>query len=261
MESENEVIRKHYGILAPSEIAAMLPGRSRRAVCTQAGRLGLGGSYMHAANHLFFEEPTPLASYWAGFIAADGCICPKNNSIVISLCADDAAHLERFRQDVGYAGPVRMWTATGGYKPGAMYAGVSVYAVPEWLSALADNYRIGPRKTKTLMPPELNETNSAAYIAGFLDGDGSIHASLNSWSPGSLTISVGGRRAILEWIKAWFDLWAPRRYNIRPANVSKVKRNFWHYGVSGGRATAIWEKFSAMGLPLMQRKWGKFQAA
>ncbi len=257
-ESENEVIREHYGILSPAEVAALLPGRGRRAVMSQAQRLGLGGSYMHSVNRAFFDTVTPLVSYWAGFIAADGCVCPKSNSFTIGLSVVDVGHLERLKADVEYTGPVRRWVSTGGYKPGGEYAGLSICAVPEWLFALDRHYRVGPRKTKTLLPPLLDEDNSAAYIAGFIDGDGSIHIPKGNWTPGSVTVAVGGRRPVLEWIKGWFDRWAPARYNHRPAKVNLAKEDFWHYAVTGDRAKAVWLRFSAMGLPLLGRKWNKF---
>ena len=43
-------------------------------------------------NETFFEKPSRVNSYWAGFIAADGCV--YRNTLKITLSKKDKAHLE-----------------------------------------------------------------------------------------------------------------------------------------------------------------------
>src|SRR3990167_5826866 len=55
----------------------------------------------------FFEIPNILNCYWAGFIAADGCVSKNNNRITIELDGKDKNHLIQFKNDVKFSGEVR----------------------------------------------------------------------------------------------------------------------------------------------------------
>lgn len=63
----------------------------------------MGTIKLHTTNKIkhnteFFKEPNTLNSYWAGFIAADGCIQQyKDNrqpTLAINLKSSDINHLE-----------------------------------------------------------------------------------------------------------------------------------------------------------------------
>ena len=45
-------------------------------------------------NHDFFTVPNKLNSYWAGFIAADGCVTGKH-ILAIKLSEKDKEHLQK----------------------------------------------------------------------------------------------------------------------------------------------------------------------
>ena len=53
-------------------------------------------------NDNFFEKTDVLNCYWAGFIAADGCIIEgkKQNQLSIGLAKKDFNHLNLFKNDI-----------------------------------------------------------------------------------------------------------------------------------------------------------------
>jgi hypothetical protein len=224
----------------------------------------LGRSYQHKVNHEFFAFPNALNSYWAGYLAADGCVDDKSGHRTITVTASirDERHIVQFKEDVEFTGGIRKWAAKSGYKPGAEYVTLSINSVDTWIKDLRDNFGIGPRKTHTLLPPVgLGAANSLAYCAGFIDGDGSVVNPKTSWAKGSATIGIAGRYQMMSWIKEQFDRIAPVRYNHKAAAVGKWKdKDFWHYAVSGQRAVAVARALRALGLPLLQRKWNKVPA-
>src|ERR1700686_2382153 len=57
-------------------------------------------------NDIFFHTATEKSFYWAGFIAADGCIVKDHsdvgNALVIELSKKDQTLLETFVNDIGF---------------------------------------------------------------------------------------------------------------------------------------------------------------
>ena len=61
----------------------------------------------HNVNDDFFNNPNILNCYWAGFIAADGCIGRRNNNVLsIGLSSKDKQHLETFKNNINFSGPI-----------------------------------------------------------------------------------------------------------------------------------------------------------
>ena len=55
----------------------------------------------------FFNKPNIINCYWAGFIAADGCITGRNkNKLYIGLSSKDKQHLEVFKKTICFDGPI-----------------------------------------------------------------------------------------------------------------------------------------------------------
>src|SRR5437588_2831725 len=113
-EAEKDLLRESYGKETAGEIGARVRGRDRRAVILMARRLGLNRSFDEIRNlprykwyrvdERYFARIRPEASYWAGFLAADGCIHPTVNSVSLSLSEADVLHVEAFRSAVCYSG-------------------------------------------------------------------------------------------------------------------------------------------------------------
>ena len=116
----------------------------------------------------FKEINTEEKAYWLGFIAADGCVSAKMNSIRVDLKSSDVEHLEKLR------------TSISGNQPIAVaHQGASCYMDMNSKQMAEDLFQLGvtPNKSLTLdikfdlIPKELIHH----FIRGYFDGDGSIN--------------------------------------------------------------------------------------
>lgn len=109
----------------------------------------------------------PVAAYWNGFIAADGCFSGwKNTRLQIALAAKDAAHLERLAGWMGHG-----WVRTESGGKVVRYAVADAMTVPQ----LQLKFDLRPRKT--VNPPRHLPYCGVllrAWFVGFIDGDGYI---------------------------------------------------------------------------------------
>lgn len=220
-------------------------GRTKSCGCRRKNRL----------NESFFTRPAVLNSYWAGFLAADGCVQTHNPNVVsIDLAFRDFNHLCRLKEALGWEGDVRTYTrrkATTGH----MKVAVLSFSSAQVVSDLEQNFNITPQKSLTLRPPPLQTPDLArAFIAGYIDGDGSLWVS----KTGVPTIKILGTKEMLSWIRQWFDLWEPAPH--RAASVSHRGGNYpgnqYRYRIRGARATRLAQRLPA-GLPVLKRKWIK----
>jgi len=94
-EDNIRYLKENYGKIKAKEIAAVL-GRSYDAIHKKARSLKLIGdrgiNRKYTVNHNYFSEVTLENSYWAGFIAADGCI--TKNYVKIMIAQKDLKILE-----------------------------------------------------------------------------------------------------------------------------------------------------------------------
>lgn len=141
----------------------------------------------HTHDSTFFSIPNPINSYWAGFIAADGCIQhgTNDNSKWISFCISvkDIDHLYKFKQVTNASQAVRVH---------GKYAYFTVYS-QQWAQDLSSNFKIYPRKTLREVPPPLALDLSYHFLRGYFDGDGSVTKS------GNQVTFLAGTKALLDW--------------------------------------------------------------
>ena len=239
---EDAFLRKYYGHLSYSDISRSM-GRSWSAVRNRSSYIGLtdrsnlGRKY--SANTEFFSTPNVINSYWAGFIAADGCIS-DNGRLAIGLARLDIAHLDQLCIDLDYTGGVRVYEDR---------ASLSVNS-KKITYDLKNNFNITPRKSATLGTPNIDEEALIkAFISGVIDGDGSISAKPR--------ITVYGTRWILGWIKEYFDLWTTKtRY--KRSEVRKIRgKNLYSYRVNCRRAKEVGLVLLSVSVPRLWRKWSR----
>jgi hypothetical protein len=93
-----------------------------RVIVTRGTRLSYGSTKScgcsrrsYNLNTAYFSEPTIRNSYWAGFIAADGCLTRKG-ALRIALSIKDREHLEKLKSELNFSGPIRdgLTTTPGG---------------------------------------------------------------------------------------------------------------------------------------------------
>ena len=160
-------------------------------------------------DHNYFSIPNLENSYWAGFISAAGCVYEQGiyKSVKISLAIKDLEHLNKFCEMTGANIPT--FGESSYYQKVNKYASVSVRS-KQWAIDLKENFNITCRKTKTNKPPTLSYENSLAFIAGYIDGDGSYSWNIKQNSP---TLSILGTKEVLEWIQSVVGLSAKITYS------------------------------------------------
>lgn len=192
---------------------------------------------------LFFQKPSMINSYWAGFIAADGNVAFNRNTINIDLATKDRNHLVRFREDVN--GNFKIEDRDRGVR--GIQSRIRVDC-KDWKNDLCSVYNITPRKTLTLKPPTLDNFLSLCFLAGYIDGDGSIS---NGY------IHIVGTRDLLLWTKQIVDKIFPSDIPNRQCNVRKVKHaNCYEFTIGGHRSRRLVSIIRTLPIPVMYRKWG-----
>jgi hypothetical protein len=265
---EDQIVLEYYGKIPFKQISRFLPGRSRSAVKGRARHLGIKGDVAtvmplavrkYTLNEHYFSVPTPENSYWAGFIAADGCISPERRSVKITLAEIDAEHLAKFARCIDYNGPITAHTG-GGFKPQNPCVTLNICGASRWISDLGKNFSIGPRKTFTAQPPVgLIETCRLAFIIGYLDGDGSIYLAGHTHKNTTyrrIGMNFRDTREMLRWIQTCFDQLAPP--DTKTASVLDHKV-FPLYTIIGRRAEALLHKLHSIDVPRLERKWAQWE--
>lgn len=144
----------------------------------------------YSINDDFFSNISPLNSYWAGFIAADGNI--YKNSLAIYISIKDKEHILRFMDDVKFTGKLREYTIYNKF----VMCGVSITS-NKIVNDLKTYFNIVPKKSLILTPPELTDRLCISnFIVGYIDGDGSIGHYNNNYQ-----FDCVGTIDMLSWIK------------------------------------------------------------
>jgi len=245
-EKDKEYLKLNYKTKSVKEIAEFLQ-RNICSVHTYAGKLGL--SQLINKNKNYFDIPNIENSYWAGFIAADGCIT-RNDSVSIQLSSLDKEHLINFAKCCGYGGDIKEVITTTGYKPGCITSVIRVSGVKNWVIKLKENWSITPKKTLTLEPPtNLNYENSLAFIKGYIDGDGHIIEEDGRY----IVLGVIGTEKMLIWIKNTFDNLIIKENSSNLLRCNNCVQ--YRYSIKGVRAIKIINSLRLIKTPQLERKW------
>lgn len=187
-------------------------------------------------SHDFFSTPDKLNSYWAGFIAADGCVNTGRNRVEIVTHNSDRVHLEQLRDLVSPENPIEF------RKDGCVRLTVTS---KQWKEDLNKHFNVTPAKSLTLQPPNLTKiSHIKAFIAGYLDGDGHVgYKGSGNWQ--YLRVEIVGTKAVLEWM----NVHLPGPGNIR------AKENIYTLDYSNMKAFAVHNYLWNPQLPILNRKW------
>jgi len=248
-------------------------GKSECATYQMIAKLGLRtranevGKY--TINDDFFNEINPLSSFYAGWLAADGCVYTnKNKNLVqLSLQSGDVDIIEKFIKDINYGGKPQFFRNDYGFgKPGIQKVSISIYS-KKWVEDLNKNFNIGPRKSLTLLPPNIYDIlNKLCYICGATEGDGcfGLHNISETNKNIHPYINISGTQELLNWIKLFYDKFYGEQalYNnkvlAKPNHIKKcIDKNVYQYTVSGLRAAKILRDMYNLPIPKLARKWNK----
>lgn len=123
----------------------------------------------YKVNDCFFSQQNETMAYLLGFIAADGCVYAKDNTIKIALSSVDDSFLEDIRIIMGVENPVNHYETKDGFLVSELR--FRSYQMKQDLAA----YNIVPRKTYSFtFPQKLKPEYYKDFIRGYFDGDGSV---------------------------------------------------------------------------------------
>lgn len=150
-------------------------------------------------NDDYFSTPNKENCYWAGFIAADGCI-HNNRKLVISISDVDLILLEDFKKHTNCENNIHFYNP----KIGNRQCKISIYS-EKICCDLKKHFNIIKNKTLVLKPPNIkNKDYIDYYIKGYIDGDGCI--SLNKRKGvENLTLHLTGTKDVLNWCNDRFS--------------------------------------------------------
>lgn len=146
----------------------------------------------HTIDDDFFSRDTEEAFYWAGFIAADGCVKAhgKNKEDIcvlgILLSKKDKQHLEKFKIQTNYSGKIYDGIAKGNPN-GFVKHDVEKSEISITSRKMVEDLKrfdIDPRKSLIYCPPRelMIHPLFHHFLRGYFDGDGSIYSSMGKRS-------------------------------------------------------------------------------
>lgn len=208
--------------------------------------------YHHNEN--YFLIPTIKNCYWAGFIAADGCI--QNKCLTIYLSEKDDIILKRFKKDINFTGKINYCqTKDNRYIPAKIYKSsrLIIYNNGKILTDLYKNFNIIPRKSLILEPPNLiDKEQILSYIIGYIDGDGTIYYINNPKQ--DISLCILGTKEVLTWINNQFN-------NIGLIYQKTKNKNTYALSFTGQEARNILKKLkkhiNKFKIKVLNRKWNK----
>lgn len=189
-------------------------------------------------NDNYFSEPNLENSYWAGFIAADGCVC--GDKIYIEISDKDESHLKKFSEAISWMGNLKFRTR-GHYR----FCRIQ-FNSKHICNDLKNNFNIVSNKTYIGIPPNLPQDLVKAFIIGYIDGDGCISLDKkNGYSYTRVTITSKSE-LMFNWLVS----------EIEKACFSKPSISGINMTLSGRRADNFLNYLIEVDIPFkLNRKW------
>lgn len=151
-------------------------------------------------NDSFFKELNPVSAYWLGFIAADGTLNGKSNSLRIGLNKSDDTHLRKFMEAIDFSGKVY-------YVKSNNSASIELFSKEVFKTLLS--YGVSPNKSLTIKEVKTPDHLMSHFIRGVYDGDGTI----SGYKRTHLQFMIAGNRPFMEQIQEIL---------IKECNLNKV---------------------------------------
>lgn len=210
----------------------------------------------------FWSVPNTLNSYWAGFMAADGCVVKEYNGKPVNkfacgLSTKDEHHLQLFKKMVKYNGDLKYRTKKSPSSDNLVNSVHLNIFGKRWIQDLDTNFNITQNKTYRIGPPNLlKDEHLFPFLTGYLDGDGCI----SKINDGRITIVfVSGSKKLLLWIKEFVDKRFTYQYGNREQNLtfttSSKNKKCLRLAFNGYKAALIFDYMRHVPVPKLSRKW------
>jgi len=143
-------------------------------------------------NENFFVNLTAISAYWAGFIAADGCLWSKNGrgkSLFIGLKQSDIKHLEKFRKAIKSNAKISYIKSNNSVH-------IGLWSEDKIFDSLT---KLGIEQNKSLRIKKVKITHRfmSHFIRGVFDGDGYFGGKKVT----HIQFQIGGYKPLLEQIQ------------------------------------------------------------
>jgi len=215
--------------------------------------------------HLFDQNAFSIydadSCYWAGFIAADGCIDKRKTHIRVDLSTEDRGHLTKLLGYVKDSSPnivdgekeVCFGEATTIVK----HSRVDVNSTAI-VKNIINNFNVVPNKTFNLAPPvDIPNNMLSHYIRGYFDGDGSVYWN-KSHQCAVFNISSGSKQ-LLGWFGAKIKDQVDYKFGDK-ALVLRPNRSIWciNHQHSGAKYILDWLYKDSTPETRLDRKYKKY---
>jgi hypothetical protein len=194
-------------------------------------------------------EETPEAYYWAGFIAADGCITMEGKRLNVNLSIADKNHLLKLARFLDCKNI--SYSKSHGF-PMINFSLCDQVKIPKFAK------KFGLARNKTYNPPNLNWLHGnkfLAFLAGYIDGDGCIRKRGFS----SSAILIKGHeswKSTYSWMVK--QLYLELNTNGFIPATSILKSGFAFIQLSSSPLLKEFKrKLLKLKIPLLKRKWNK----
>jgi hypothetical protein len=193
--------------------------------------------YTH--NSKFFSSDSAESFYWAGFIAADGCISVNKNytELSIQLSSRDHKHLIKFKKAIGFTGKIStQYKASGKDKFKLFkYSRIRItISKSDVLTDLRDRFNITPRKSLTYQFPEHLEDHPMInhFMRGYFDGDGCLSYHKRPQAAESVAqIVMIGTKHFIEFFKKVLNAHCDNKAGCKIIQYGSI----WRYVCGGSR--------------------------
>lgn len=223
----------HTG-LSCQEMSVLLPNRTISAIHSKASLLNLKSSYASGRKYeydkFFFDKFTKESCYWAGFLAADGCVMHIDGYKLLRVEIKEKYHLQKFLDCMSSDTPIH-------FSRKKQLHAVTLSISNDCAESLKNNFNIIPRKTYVLKFPDQIPYNLIPYfLIGYIDGDGCWHRSRTTrkFSLSIVSASEDILIGIGEWVKNNYESAIGK-----PRNITKTKpKETYHYHFTVGGVAA-----------------------
>lgn len=221
--------------------------------------LKLRSNQKYTFNKEYFKIPNIDNCYWAGFIAADGCISKNSKNsfrLYIQLKDTDVSILDTFKNNIGHNGPIRdvVWNLNGKSYLGKVLSISSIQN--NIMEDLNSNFSITENKTSTLQAPNLiSIDHKLSFIRGYIDGDGTICSTITNQGYSRLNLTIiSASRVILDWILETIY----EACSIRGAIYNRGSNFLLSYSSTKNTIKILNSIDAVKGPYVLERKWNKF---
>lgn len=204
-----EEVSKIYEKAGSFERAAKIIGCGKSKLQAFCAKHNIKRKYV--INHNIFSNITPQNCYWAGFIAADGCV--YRNFLKIGLQKRDAGHIDKIYYFIESKNKAKR---KGKYA----YLEVKSKTIVE---DLKKHFNIVPNKSLHLKPPNINNNELIKhFIRGYVDGDGWLY--VNRENVIQIGITSGSRKII-----SWINNMVHSKFNTNSKITEKYSKKYNKY--------------------------------